>query len=100
MPKRLAITIAGAVSLGSYEAGVLFEVLEAVQRYNNDPITAADDRIVIDVLSGASAGEMCALRANINETFLAAQIREQGEKEMNHDRGAEGCFGRAGFTRS
>lgn len=24
------------------------------------------------------------LRANINETFLAAQIREQGEKEMNH----------------
>jgi hypothetical protein len=41
-----------------------------------------------------------ALRANINETFLAAQIREQGEKEMNHDRGAEGCFGRAGFTGS
>src|ERR1700743_2746817 len=36
------------------------------------------------------------LRANINETFLAAQIREQGEKEMKHDRGAEGCFGRAG----
>ena len=40
------------------------------------------------------------LRANINETFLAAQIREQGEKEMNHDRGAEGCFGKAGFTGS
>jgi hypothetical protein len=29
-----------------------------------------------------------ALRANINETFLAARIREQGEKEMNHDRGS------------
>ncbi|MGC2657739.1 MAG: FG-GAP-like repeat-containing protein, partial [Bryobacteraceae bacterium] len=27
-----------------------------------------------------------ALRANINETFLAAQIREPGEKEMNHER--------------
>jgi hypothetical protein len=38
------------------------------------------------------------LRANINETFLAAQIREQGEKEMIHDRRSEGCFGRAGFT--
>src|ERR1700709_677394 len=30
-------------------------------------------------------------RQTNNETFLAAQIREQGEKEMNHDRGAEGC---------
>jgi hypothetical protein len=30
------------------------------------------------------------LRANINETFLAAQIREQGEKEMNDDRWSEG----------
>jgi hypothetical protein len=30
MPKRLAITIAGAVSLGGYEAGVLFEVLDAI----------------------------------------------------------------------
>jgi hypothetical protein len=29
------------------------------------------------------------LRANINETFLAAQIREQGEKEMNDDRWSE-----------
>jgi hypothetical protein len=44
--------------------------------------------------------DRASLRANINETFLAAQIREQGEKEMNHDRGAEGCFGRAGFTGS
>ena len=30
------------------------------------------------------------LRANINETFLAARIREQGEKEMNDDRWSEG----------
>jgi hypothetical protein len=35
MPKRLAITIAGAVSLGSYEAGVLYEILRAV-RFNNE----------------------------------------------------------------
>lgn len=35
-PKRLAITIAGAVSLGSYEAGVLWEVLEAVRQHNQD----------------------------------------------------------------
>ena len=29
MAKKLAITIAGAVSLGSYESGVLYEVLDA-----------------------------------------------------------------------
>jgi hypothetical protein len=43
-------------------------------------------------------GQEAALRANITETFLAAQIREQGEKEMNHDQCSEGCFSRAGFT--
>jgi hypothetical protein len=35
MPKRLAITIAGAVSLGSYEAGVLYEVLDAIHQHND-----------------------------------------------------------------
>jgi len=34
MPKRLSITISGAVSLGSYEAGVLYEVLQAVAAQN------------------------------------------------------------------
>jgi hypothetical protein len=34
MAKRLAITIAGAVSLGSYEAGVLYELLRAIRTYN------------------------------------------------------------------
>ncbi|QHN03167.1 patatin-like phospholipase family protein [Granulicella sp. WH15] len=61
MPKRLAITIAGAVSLGSYEAGVLYEVLDAVHQHNNNSATAASDRIVIDVLTGASAGGMTAI---------------------------------------
>jgi hypothetical protein len=61
MPKRLAITIAGAVSLGSYEAGVLYEVLSAIEQHNNDPATTTDDRIVIDVLTGASAGGMTAI---------------------------------------
>jgi hypothetical protein len=36
--------------------------------------------------AGALAKVDMALRANISETFLAARIREQGEKEMNHDR--------------
>ena len=61
MPKRLAITIAGAVSLGSYEAGVLYEVLNAIQQHNTDAATGSDDRIEIDVLTGASAGGMTAI---------------------------------------
>jgi Patatin-like phospholipase len=59
MPKRLAITIAGAVSLGSYEAGVLYELLEAI-RTNNEQSVNEDHKIYVDVLAGASAGGMTA----------------------------------------
>lgn len=60
MPKRLAITIAGAVSLGSYEAGVLFEVLDAIHQHNCMPGRVEADKIKVDVLTGASAGGMTA----------------------------------------
>lgn len=56
MAIRLAITVAGAVSLGSYEAGVLYEILDAVAQHN----ASQDNKIFIDVLSGASAGGMSA----------------------------------------
>ena len=58
MATRLAITVSGAVSLGSYEAGVLYEVLYAVGQHNQNPQTAEDEKIYIDVLTGASAGGM------------------------------------------
>jgi hypothetical protein len=58
MSKRLAITISGAVSLGSYEAGVLYETLEALRQHNTDLKTLDDEKIYIDVLTGASAGGM------------------------------------------
>src|SRR5271165_486041 len=61
MPKKLAITIAGAVSLGSYEAGVLYEVLDAIHQHNTNPATTDDNRVMIDVLTGASAGGMTAI---------------------------------------
>jgi hypothetical protein len=60
MPKRLAITISGAVSLGSYEAGVLYEVLEAIAVHNTDQATTDSEKIYVDVITGASAGGMCA----------------------------------------
>jgi predicted acylesterase/phospholipase RssA len=59
--KYLAITIAGAVSLGSYEAGVTYEILDAIRQHNDDPETGKQgDFIRIDVLTGASAGGMTA----------------------------------------
>ena len=61
MAKRLAVTVAGAVSLGSYEAGVLYEVLDAIHQHNSNPATLPDDQIQIDVFSGAYAGGMTAI---------------------------------------
>lgn len=65
MPKRLAITVAGAISLGSYEAGVLYEVLEALRQHNQhcDEHQRPDEKILIDVVTGASAGGMTAVIA-------------------------------------
>jgi hypothetical protein len=61
MAKRLAVTVAGAVSLGSYEAGVLYEVLDAIHQHNSNPATLPGNQIQIDVLTGASAGGMTAI---------------------------------------
>ncbi len=60
MSRKLAIAISGAVSLGSYEAGVMYEVLEAIAKHNEKPATEDSDRIEIDVITGASAGGMTA----------------------------------------
>ena len=60
MAKRVAITIAGAVSLGSYEAGVLYELLNAFDTWNRQPDSDESKKIYIDVLTGASAGAMTA----------------------------------------
>ncbi len=65
MAKRIAITIAGAVSLGSYEAGVSYELLEAIRLHNEDidrpeSTRSKDGKIYVDVITGASAGGMTA----------------------------------------
>ena len=58
MSYRLAVTVAGAVSLGSFEAGVLLEVLDALAQHNQ--AAPAAERIYLDVFTGASAGGMTA----------------------------------------
>jgi Patatin-like phospholipase len=67
MPFRLAITVAGAVSLGTYESGVLYEIIEAIGQHNSNPATPAGNKVVIDVLTGASAG-------GISATLLAQKL--------------------------
>lgn len=74
MSKRLAITVAGAVSLGSFEAGVLFEILSAIKQHNQDPATKDNERIEVDVLTGASAGGMTATIAAQKLLFDAAAL--------------------------
>ena len=74
MSKRLAITISGAVSLGSYEAGVLYEIIHAIGQHNQDPATTEAEKIFIDVLTGASAGGMTATIAAQKLAFEAGAL--------------------------
>lgn len=76
MPKRLAITIAGAVSLGSYEAGVLYEVLDAIHQHNHVPGTPDEELIKIDVLTGASSGGMTAAIMAHKMLYAADEFRD------------------------
>ncbi|NUN66395.1 patatin-like phospholipase family protein [Pseudanabaena biceps] len=60
MSRKLAIAISGAVSLGSYESGVMYEMLEAISVHNRNLSDEDDRRVEIDVITGASAGGMTA----------------------------------------
>jgi predicted acylesterase/phospholipase RssA len=71
MAKRLAITIAGAVSLGSYEAGVLYELMRAIRSYN-EAGPGDDKKIYVDVITGASAGGMTAAMVSQRLMYDAA----------------------------
>jgi hypothetical protein len=84
MSKRLAITISGAVSLGSYEAGVLYEICAALRQHNENPETSANpaDRIEIDVLTGASAGGMTAVIAAQNLLYSGSSLKEPQDNPL------------------
>jgi hypothetical protein len=75
MAKKLAITISGAVSLGSYEAGVLFEIIRTIQQQNSIEKDHTK-RVEIDVLTGASAGGMTATIAAQKLLFEATSLQD------------------------
>ncbi len=76
MPQKLAIAISGAVSLGSYEAGVVYEIVEAIAQHNSHPDTTEAQRIEIDVITGASAGAMTACILAQKLMFEAEALRQ------------------------
>jgi hypothetical protein len=65
MLKRLAITISGAVPSGSQVAGGRYEVNDATGHHNRYARTSEDEKIVIDVVSGASTGKHDAAKQTI-----------------------------------
>ena len=77
--KRLAITISGAVSLGAYEAGVMYELLRALESHNANHPT---DQILIDVLTGASAGGMTAAILAQKLLFQPDRLREVSNNDL------------------
>ena len=65
---KLGINMAGAVSAGAYTAGVLDFLIEALDEWHaakdsGQPVPMHD--LSLEVLSGASAGGMCAAIASV-----------------------------------
>jgi predicted acylesterase/phospholipase RssA len=75
MSQKLAIAISGAVSLGSFESGVMYEIIEAIAQHNQHQETTEDQKIIIDVITGASAGAMTAAILAQKLLFEADRLR-------------------------
>lgn len=52
--RKIAVTMAGGVSLGAYEAGVVTELLHALETRNREH----GDELELDVMTGGSAGSL------------------------------------------
>ncbi|MEM1369104.1 MAG: patatin-like phospholipase family protein, partial [Cyanobacteria bacterium P01_H01_bin.15] len=81
MTKKLAIAISGAVSLGSFEAGVIYEVLEAIARHNEND-QSQGNQIEIDIITGASAGGMTACILSHSLLFDGEALRKPYENPL------------------
>lgn len=81
MTTRIALTLAGGVSLGAYQAGATYELLWALA-HRTDP----REPVLIDVLTGASAGAMNAAviaRALLYDRSAADELYRAWVKEVS-----------------
>jgi hypothetical protein len=62
--------------LGNYEAGVLYEVLDAIHQHKSAEGVTDDEKILIDVLTGASAGAMTATIVAHKMLYSANEFRD------------------------
>jgi len=81
MAKNLSVVISGAVSLGSYEAGVMYEVLEAIARHNERE-EDEQNQIKIDKITGASAGGMTASILAQSLLYDNSSLRQPYENKL------------------
>ncbi len=82
MSQKLAIAISGAVSLGSFESGVMYEIIEAIAQHNQHPETTEEQKIIIDVITGASAGAMTAAILAQKLLFEADKLRSPNQNDI------------------
>ena len=74
--RKIALILAGGVSLGAYQAGVLTEFVHALEAVNRRRSASNADPIKLDVITGASAGSMTgALLARIMLCDLESRRR-------------------------
>lgn len=88
---NIALVLSGAVSLGSWEAGVLDELLGQLDRLNRDRET--QDHFKIDVITGASAGALTAAmvgRAVMLDPDAQRSLRKAWVDEIDITRLLEG----------
>jgi hypothetical protein len=93
-PFAIGLTMTGAISAGTYTAGVLDFLLEALDQWEAAKAgeLPPDERgrvpwhdVVISVLSGASAGSICAalLAASLGRAFSPADGRASPPADQN-----------------
>jgi hypothetical protein len=91
--KYLALTIAGAVSLGSYEAGAMYEMLDALRQHNEKVKADGDGTAVyVDVITGASAGGMTGTILAQKLLFDGPAFVDAGGKSSPYDNPLYNCW--------